>query len=260
MRRITSILIFIFQVVILQADPQESAAAPPRTPEQEAAMQTSKMRQELNLSSEQEREIYEINLRHARERQTSTSRSEALKRVRNKEIEFQQVLTRGQYNRLQEKRLDYSPQGVETSGFIQRRTQPVTNPQRIEGGRVISSSEERQQNDIRRSTPTDQNPRSASPSSRTTTPESRRTSPIQSDRPETGRESRRSVPSDEIRRTESSGARPVETPRSTGSPESRSSGRYESRSSGSSESRSSGSSSSRSTGSSESRSTSRPRR
>lgn len=251
MRRITSILIFIFQVLILQADPQESAAAPPRTPEQEAAMQTSKMRQELNLSSEQEREIYEINLRHARERQTSTSRSEALKRVRTKEVEFQRVLTRGQYNRLQEKRLDYSPQGVETSGFIQRRTQPVTNPQRIEGGRVISSSEERQQNDIRRSTPTDQNSRSASPSSRTVSPESRRAAPVQTDRQETGGETRRSVPSDEIRRTESSGARPVVRPAS---------GSSESRTSGSSESRSSVRSESRSTGSPESRSSSGTRR
>ena len=141
MKRITGILIFIFHLLVVQANPQESAAAPPRTPEQEAAMQTRKMRQELNLSSDQEREIYEINLRHARERQTSTSRSEALKRVRTKEIEFQRVLTRGQYDRLQEKRMDYSPQGVETSGFIQRRTQPVTNPQRIENGRVVSGSE-----------------------------------------------------------------------------------------------------------------------
>lgn len=140
MKRILFIAVLFFQLCLIKADPQENAAAPPRTPEQEAALQTNKMRQELGLTDEQSREVFEINLRHARERQTSTSRSEALKRVKYKEQELQRVLSPRQYDRLQEMRYDH-PAATAIDASVNGRTRPVTNPQRIEGGRAVPARE-----------------------------------------------------------------------------------------------------------------------
>ena len=113
---------------------QDNATTPARTPEQEAVMQTQKMQQELNLNKEQVQAIYEINLRHARERQVSNSRSQALERVKNKDTEVKQVLTQDQYKRLQEKKYDRYPSGstefqhnLPQTGSLQRRTSPVDN-------------------------------------------------------------------------------------------------------------------------------------
>lgn len=138
MRLIIFIVVVVFQLGFLHAEPQENAVAPPRTPELEARVQTNKMRQELGLSAEQAQEIYEINLRHARERQVSNSRSDALKRVKNKEQELQRVLSPGQYNRLQEMRTDYPAGALPLDASVSGRTRPVTNPQRIESGRVVN--------------------------------------------------------------------------------------------------------------------------
>lgn len=106
---------------------QENATAPSRTPEQEAALQTQKMQQELNLNQEQIQAIYDINLKHARERQVSKSRSEALQRVKNKDAEMREVLTRDQYTRLQDKRYERYPSTSTQFNRpdIQQRTQPV---------------------------------------------------------------------------------------------------------------------------------------
>jgi Spy/CpxP family protein refolding chaperone len=128
---IFSLLLFSF---MLNANDlaQNNPATPTRTPEQEAVMQTQKMQQELNLDKEQTQAIYEINLRHARERQVSNSRSQALERVKNKDAEVKQVLTRDQYNRLQEKKYDRYPSGSSSfqhnlpqTGTLQRRTVPA---------------------------------------------------------------------------------------------------------------------------------------
>lgn len=106
---------------------QENATAPSRTPEQEAALQTQKMQQELDLNQEQIQAIYDINLKHARERQVSKSRSEALQRVKNKDAEMREVLTRDQYIRLQDKRYERYPSTSTQFNRpdIQQRTQPV---------------------------------------------------------------------------------------------------------------------------------------
>jgi hypothetical protein len=138
MKKVISILILVLHCVILNAEQQDNAVAPPRTPEQEAFLQTNKMQQELGLSAEQSKVIYEINLRHARERQTSTSRSEALKRVKNKDQELQRALTPAQYDRLQEKRFDENPAQIPVSSIINGRTRTITNPQLIESGRVVA--------------------------------------------------------------------------------------------------------------------------
>ena len=138
MKKLISILILVIHCIVLTAEQQDNAVAPPRTPEQEALLQTKKMQQELGLTTEQSKAIYEINLRHARERQSSTSRSEALQRVKNKEQELQRALTPAQYDRLQEKRYDENPAQISASSIINARTRTITNPHVIEGGRVVA--------------------------------------------------------------------------------------------------------------------------
>ena len=87
---------------------QDNTVVLKRTPEQEAAKQTERLQQELNLSSEQTNQIYEINLRYARERQISNKRSEAVERMKNKNIELGNVLNEEQNNKLQMKRYQRS--------------------------------------------------------------------------------------------------------------------------------------------------------
>jgi len=76
------------------------------TPEQEATKQTEKLQQELDLNPSQANHLYEINLRYARERQISNTRSEALERTRNKNAEIKQILSPEQNDRLQSKRYE----------------------------------------------------------------------------------------------------------------------------------------------------------
>lgn len=85
---------------------QNNSASTDRTPEHEAIKQTEKLKQELNLSEEQTKQVYEINLRYARERQVSNTRSEALERVKNKNAELQAILNSDQNSRLENKRYE----------------------------------------------------------------------------------------------------------------------------------------------------------
>ena len=103
--------IFFFLLVSTLTAPsfsQENANIPQRTSEQEAVKQTDKLQQELNLTSEQTKHVYEINLKYARERQISNTRSQAMERMKNKNGEIQQVLTEDQNNKLQSKRYEHS--------------------------------------------------------------------------------------------------------------------------------------------------------
>lgn len=79
-----------------------------RTPDQEATKQTDKLQQELNLNPEQTKQVYEINLKYARERQVSNTRSEAMERMKNKNAAIESVLNNDQNNRLQTKRYERS--------------------------------------------------------------------------------------------------------------------------------------------------------
>jgi len=92
---------------------QENSVVPQRTPEQEAAKQTEKLQQELGLTPEQIKQVYEINLKYARERQISNTRSEAVERMKNKNADIQRILTAEQSDRLQTKR--YERSAVETA-------------------------------------------------------------------------------------------------------------------------------------------------
>ena len=105
--KLLSILIslWLFAVLVMS---QNNAVVPLRIPEQEAGKQTEKLQQELNLTPEQAKKVYEINLKYARERQVSNSRSAAMQRMKNKNADMEQVLNQEQNNRLQTKRYPHS--------------------------------------------------------------------------------------------------------------------------------------------------------
>jgi len=100
------LLLSLFLSLGLSIRSQDNVSVPQRTPEQEAVKQTEKIQQELNLTSEQIKQVYEINLRYARERQVSNTRSQAMERIKNKNTEMQRILTENQYNQLQSKRYE----------------------------------------------------------------------------------------------------------------------------------------------------------
>lgn len=87
---------------------QDNNATPERTPEQEAVKQTEKLQNELRLSTHQSKQVHEINLKYARERQNSNSRSEALQRLKKKYDDLKEVLSIDQYSRLQNKQYERS--------------------------------------------------------------------------------------------------------------------------------------------------------
>lgn len=107
---------------------QESTAIPMRTPEQEAARQTERLQQELNLSSEQARQIHEINLKYARARKVSNTRIEAIQRIKDKELELSRILNEQQQSVLQNKRYERSSfQATENRQANQVIRQPAEN-------------------------------------------------------------------------------------------------------------------------------------
>jgi len=97
---------------------QEVISTPERTPEEEATSQTERMQQELQLTTEQVKKVYEINLKYARERQISNSRTEAVERSKNKEAELKKVLTDEQFARLQNKRYEQSNYQTGSGGVV----------------------------------------------------------------------------------------------------------------------------------------------
>lgn len=116
---------------------QDNNTTPERTPEQEAAKQTEKLQQELDLTAEQARQIHDINLKYARARKASNTRSDALQRIKDKEAELKKILNPNQYTQLQNKRYERSsfqtPSGtrnlpVNPSGF---RPAPNSRAQQI---------------------------------------------------------------------------------------------------------------------------------
>ena len=127
--RFLSVLIAFILLPITLPRAQESSTTPVRTPEQEALVQTERMQKELNLNREQVQLIYEINLRHARERTVASSRSQALERIRVKDSEMQEVLHRDQYEKLRQMRTDRQQVDVPGNRDINtsaRTARPVT--------------------------------------------------------------------------------------------------------------------------------------
>ncbi|OIP81783.1 MAG: hypothetical protein AUK44_09330 [Porphyromonadaceae bacterium CG2_30_38_12] len=119
------IFIFIFSSSLFC---QELSTVPERSPEQEALKQTEKLQQELHLTIEQARRVHEINLKYARERQASNSRSDAIRRVKEKESDLTRILNDSQREVLQNKRYErssFQPAQITNMGIA-----PTTRTQR----------------------------------------------------------------------------------------------------------------------------------
>ncbi len=120
MKNFRYLLILLFLLCVnFYTYSQSNAVTINRTPEQEAVKQTDKLKYELNLSAEQTRQVYEINLRYARERKVSNTRSEAMERVKNKNAELQAVLNDEQNTRLKNKRYERSTVEIPTATSVQ---------------------------------------------------------------------------------------------------------------------------------------------
>ena len=125
----------------------------PTTPEYEATRQTEKLQQELNLSPEQVKLVYEINLKYARARQNSTSRADAMQRVKSKDADLERVLTTDQINKLQTKRYEKSVyQPLPQNNFRPTETTPRTGQpsQRTSGTQMRTTESVRSQDAVRR--------------------------------------------------------------------------------------------------------------
>ncbi len=119
--KLGTIFTALFFVLAVQSYSQDNTTS---TPEYEATRQTEKLQQELNLSAEQVKLIYEINLKYARARQNSSSRSEAMQRVKNKDADLERVLNAEQINKLRTKRYERSVyQPAQSDNF--RSSEPV---------------------------------------------------------------------------------------------------------------------------------------
>lgn len=113
MIKIKHILFLIVSLCVVLTTHSQTNALPDRSPEQEALKQTEKQQIELELTSEQAKLMYEINLRYERQRQVSNTRTEAMERIKNKNAEIEKILSAEQNNRLQNKR--YERSSFETS-------------------------------------------------------------------------------------------------------------------------------------------------
>jgi len=197
--------------LVLPIYSQDNASVPERTPEQEASRQTEKLQQELNLTQEQSRKVYEINVRYERQRQISNSRSEAMERIKNKNADMQKVLTEEQNNRLQNKRYERTtidipssirnPQTLNSSGY------PSTTQYRTRTSSPVTSTDRGVRSNFRGTNT--QNPgRTEYQSVRRSTPTTRETPRIQSNPTST----RSAVPSyNPPTRTETNSARSSST-------------------------------------------------
>lgn len=129
--KILKYIVLVFLMFLsINISGQDNTAMPERTPEQEAARQTEKMQQELKLTPEQARQIHEINLKYARARKVSNSRSDAIQRIKDKEADLSRVLNDMQRSILQNKR--YERSSFQTApdnrqGNYQNQRQPVEN-------------------------------------------------------------------------------------------------------------------------------------
>ena len=150
--KVRSIYIVLFLSVSIGLFAQEAINIPERTPEQEAITQTERLQRELNLNAEQAKEVYDINLHYARQRQLSNSRAEATQRIRQKNDDLRRVLNDDQYDKLQNKhysRPNYSSsQPSSVSGNVHRSTKEakeLRNSERVSTGNYHAESPATQQ-------------------------------------------------------------------------------------------------------------------
>jgi len=157
MKTLKNVLVLIFFTIACAGYSQDNNVVLKRTPEQEAMKQTEKLQQELNLSPEQIKQLYDINLKYEKERQISNKRSEAVERMKNKNADIQQVLTSEQNEKLLTKRYQRTNtevpvnQNRPVNATFRANQEYRTNPTTI---RVPSVTVPTTQNSFRAVTPT----------------------------------------------------------------------------------------------------------
>lgn len=112
-----------------------------RTPEQEATKQTEKLQSELNLTREQVKALYQINLKYAQARQNGVSRKDAMQMIKNKDEDIRRVLSSEQNEQLRSKKISRQP--VDVGGNTEyTRTNPQLRssyPNRNENSRTTTT-------------------------------------------------------------------------------------------------------------------------
>ena len=117
----------------------QSTSVTDRTPEQEAAKQTEKLQKELNLTPDQAKNVYDINLKYARERKQSNKRTEAVARIKKKNEELSRVLNNRQNDELQSRRSRV--QSVEIDGERRYTRTDVNDLNNVRRGNPSQSQE-----------------------------------------------------------------------------------------------------------------------
>lgn len=108
----------------------QSTSVTDRTPEQEATKQTEKLQKELNLTPDQVKHVYDINLKYAHERKQANKRTDAVTRIKKKNEEISRVLSKKQNDELLSKRTRV--QSVEIGGERRyTRTDPTNRADNI---------------------------------------------------------------------------------------------------------------------------------
>lgn len=212
MRNVAKILFIIFLVTfvpvygITQNDTDNSINQ--RTPEQEATKQTEKLQTELNLTPEQVKAIYQINLRYAQARKNATRRADAMQIIKNKDENIRKILTPMQNQQLESRRT--SRQQIEVDGGTQHlRTNPVQRTSREDNRRGAetrsSQNSSRESNYSREPSSRDESSRTSN-SSQTRSSESRSASTRSSSDGSRSTESRSSSSSGNSSRSSDSGS------------------------------------------------------
>lgn len=136
-----------------------------RTPEQEATKQTEKLQSELNLTSEQVKAIYQINLKYAQARKNAIRRADAMQIIKNKDESLRKILTPQQNQQLETRRASRQQPDVD-GGTQYLRTNPVQRNARDEDRRRTETrntqSTSREANTSRESGNRDEQPTRAS--------------------------------------------------------------------------------------------------
>ena len=173
----------------------QSTSVTDRTPEQEAAKQTEKLQKELDLTPDQVKHVYDINLKYARERKQSNKRTDAVTRIKKKNEEISRVLSVKQNDELQSRRTRV--QSVEIDGERRYTRTNVSGTNSFSGaGRSVTPSQLQSQD---RPVRPDRNAGSQLPDARRTV------NPGSTDRPVRGSESRAVRPETSNRRSNQSG-------------------------------------------------------
>jgi|GEM_PF-1217175 len=110
MKQVLNLFLFLLLVTFVHTSyAQDKKQSADRSPESMARKNADRMKQELNLTDDQTTKVYEINLRHQKERQAERAKAEkersekmadAKSKMDQRNAELKKVLTDEQYNKM----------------------------------------------------------------------------------------------------------------------------------------------------------------